>query len=479
MKRSSSCGARADIGVAGLLALALLASCGGDGVVGSGGTGKSGGIAIGTVSGFGSVIVDGVAYHDLGAPVLSETAPGVETLSEVRLGERVAVTFTQSGVASVVRIETALSGPVATAVSSGRFSMLGQTVAINAGSGTGPTTQFGGGYRTAGDVAAGDPVDVHGVLVQLGGSYAIAATRIDKLAAPPAYLRVSGVVGGVSGGSPTTFALGGLTVDSGVATLLPAGAALANGKSVTVLALPSGYVASGPGSPRLQAAQVRIATLEAGTLDDYVSGSVSALDASAKTFLLGAQRVNYAAAAIAPAGAVPANGQYVQVQGKVGGDGTLAASAMAIRDAETEDDSELRGNVSAFDAASNTFTVRGVFVDAASATLQGCPAGGLANGLYVQVDGSLTNSGVAARTVRCEGEPAGGTVERRGVASAVDLVTRSFTLTPQQGAAVTVDWIDSTYFRDLTPSTLGGKSLRVEGTFIGSALVASKVEVQD
>ncbi len=479
MKRPFDSGTGAVIGFAGLLVLATLASCGGDGVVGSGGTGRSNtGIAVGTVNGFGSVIVDGVSYDDLGAPVVSETAPGVDTLSEVRLGDRVSVTYTGAGIASVVRIDTALSGPVATAFSSGRFSMLGQTVVIDSGNGSGPTTQFGGGYLQATDIAAGDPVDVHGVLVQQAGSWVIAATRIDKLSAAPAYLRVSGVVGSLSAGAPTTFALGELTVD-GSGAVLPAGAALADGQAVTVLAAPADYTASGPGAPRLRATQVRIAALQSGALDDYVSGSISRLDASAMTFLLGAQQVNYAGAMITPASASPANGRYVQVQGKVGSDGSLTASTVAVRDAETEDDSELRGNIVAFDSATNHLTVRGVLVDAGTASLQGCPASGLANGLYVQVTGSLGTAGVVAKVIRCETEPSGSTIEREGIASAVDLVARTFTLTPQQGSTVSVEWTDTTYFGGVTPSALSGKTVQVQGTLIGATLVASKVKVDD
>ena len=480
MKRPFDSGTRAVIGLAGMLVLATLASCGGDGVVGSGGTGRGNtGIAIGTVNGFGSVIVDGVSYDDLNARVVSETAPGVDTLSEVQLGDRVSITYAGPGIASVVRIDTALSGPVATAFSSGRFSMLGQTVVINAGSGLGPTTQFGGGYLQATDIVVGDPVDVNGVLVQQAGSWVIAATRVDKLSAAPAYLRVSGLVGSLSASGPTTFALGGLTVDASSAAVLPAGTPLADGQAVTVLAAPADYTVSGPGAPRLRAAQVRIAALQSGALDDYVSGSISRLDAAAMTFLLGAQPVSYAGATITPARASPANGRYVQVQGRVGSDGSLTASTVAIRDAETEDDSELRGNIVAFDSATNHLTVRGVLVDASTATLQGCPASGLANGLYVQITGSLGTAGVVAQVIRCESEPSGGTVERDGVAGAVDLGARTFTLTRQQGSTVSVEWTDTTYFGGATPSTLSGKPVEVQGTFIGATLVASKVKVDD
>ena len=470
-------GARAPA-AAVLLALAVLASCG-DGAVGSGGTGAPTGYSVGTVNGFGSVIVDGVSFDDLHASVVVETAPGADSPAEAHLGERVSVSYAQAGVARQIRILTALSGPVTTAAANGRFTMLGQTVVVNAAAGSGPTTQFGGGYLLASDIAAGDEVDVHGILALQGGTWILLATRIDKLAAVPSYLRVTGVVAGLGGGS-TTFTLGTLTVDASAATLAPAGSTLADGQAVRVLALPAGYVASGENAPRLAAAQVRIASLQESTLDDFLSGSISSLDTGAKTFVLGGQPVAYAGATFSPAGATPSNESYVQVQGKVGSDGTLVATTVNVRDAKTEDDSELSGTVVAFDAVAKHFTLRGVLVEASTAPLQNCPAGGLADGLYVQVAGTLASNGVIATTIRCGSEPAGGTIERQGKSSAVDTVARTFTLTPETGTALTVQWTDTTFFGNgLTPATLSGKTVDVQGSFVGTVLVATKVKLDE
>jgi hypothetical protein len=465
---------------AACLALALVASCGGGGVVGSGGTGAPNtAYSVGTVNGFGSVIVDGASFDDRNAVVVAEAAPGVDSPAEVRLGERVSVAYTKAGVASEIRILPALSGPVAAAPSSGRFTMLGQTVVVNAAGGSGPTTQFGGGYLRATDIAAGDAIDVHGVLVLQGGSWVISATRIDKLAAAPAYLRVTGVVAGFVAAA-RTFTLGALAVDAGAAVFVPDAASLVNGQPVTLLASPAAYVATGAGAPRLQAAQVRIAALPASSLDDTLSGSVSSLDTGAKTFLLGAQRVSYAGAAISPAGASLSNGSYVQVQGRVGGDGTLVATAVNVRAGETEDEADLSGTIVAFDPVAKAFTLRDVLVDASMAALQGCPVGGLANGLYVQVAGALASNGVTAATIQCQSEPAGGTVERQGRASGVDTVATTFTLTPGTGAPITVQWTGTTYFGSgLAPATLSGKTVDVQGSFAGAVLVATKVKLDD
>jgi hypothetical protein len=446
--------------------------------VGSGGTGKNDtGQAVGTVNGFGSVIVDGVEYEALGAPVVSEVAPATDVVAEVKLGERVAIDFETPGVARQVRVETTISGPVAS-VAAGVLAVLGQQITVNTGSGAGPRTQFGGGYAQAADVQPGDNVDIHGVLVQAAPSYMIQATRIEKLASPPAYLRVSGLVSNLTKVGTIAFAMAGLNVDATSATLLPSGSVLAEGQAVTLLAAASSLSMPLGGNPVLQAAQVRILKLEDGGLEDVVSGSVASLDTSSETFLLGSLKVNYAAAIVTPAGTTLANRQYVRVSGPVGTDGMLAATAIAIRDDGSGNEASLRGNVSGYDPVAKRLVVRDVNVDVSTAVLQSCPAAGLSNGLFVEVDGSLSANGVVANTVSCLSESPGSTVDRDGVASSVDLVSMSFTLTGDRGQ-VTVQWNASTFFGDVTPATLSGKKVEVEGTLVNGVLQAAKIKFDD
>jgi hypothetical protein len=470
---------RACLLLAGLLVLAAVASCGG-GVVGSGGTGSVAGVSVGTVNGFGSVIVDSVTYDDRSADVVHEVAPGVDAPSDVQLGHRVAVEYLTAGVANVVRVEATLAGPVASVGSGGKFSVLGQTVTVNAIGSAGPITQFGGGYSAASDVRAGDAVEIHGLLVRQSSAYVIQATRVDKLAAAPAYLRVTGLVSSLKSGAKVTFTLGALTVDATGATVLPVATALADGQIVTVLALPAALSAPSEGNLRLQAAQVRIRELiGSGSQDDYVSGSVSHLDTVAKTLTLGSVLVDYSAAVVTPATTPLANGQYVLAHGAIGATGTLVATSLTIRDTGSDTEAELKGNIRGTISAPASFIVRDVTVDARTATLQGCPAGGLVDGLYVQVSGSLGSSGVLARTIQCQGEPSGADIEREGVASAVNAGAMNFTLTPKSQPAVSVTWTSKTYFGNVTPTTLAGQKVNVEGTLSGGVLTAKKIKVED
>ncbi len=479
MRSSMKSHHRVWVGLAAALALAALASCGGEGVVGSGGTGISTGMAVGTVNGFGSVIVDGVVYDQRGAAVVSEVAPGRDAVAEVKLGDRVAVEYEVVGVASVVRVDAAMSGAVASAVSKGEFSMLGQTVSINTSGAAGPITQFGGGYGQASDLRAGDPIEVHGVLVRQTGATRIQATRIDKLATAPAYLRVTGLVSDLSTGGAATITLGALTVETTGAAVVPASSSLAKGQTVTVLALPNTLTAPSASTWRLRAAQIRIRELRSGGLDDSISGSVSHLDTLARTLTLGSVLVNYSAAAVTPAASALANGQYVLARGRVGADGTLAASSLTIRDAGSDTEAELRGNIRNFDAATGRFIVRDVLVDPTGAKLEGCPAAGLADGLFVEVEGALGSTGVAARKIKCEDEPSDASVEREGVASGVDVAAMSFSLAQKKGEAVSVRWTSTTYFGGVTPKSLDGKKVNVEGSLVGGVLVASKIKADD
>jgi hypothetical protein len=482
MKRDFHMRQRAGMAMVPALVLASLVACGGgsgEGVVGSGGTGIVSGMAIGTVNGFGSVIVDGVSFDNRNAPVVREIAPGQDVVAEVKLGDRVAVQYEHVGVASEVRVDAALEGTVSASMSEGRFSMLGQTVTANVSSASGPVTQFGGGYTQASDVRAGHEVEVHGVIVRQGEAYSIQATRIDKLASASAYLRVTGLVSQWAASGAKTLNLGALTVDTSGAKVLPAGTALANGQAVTVLAMPSTLTQPGAGAWRVQAAQVRVRELRGGDLDDYVSGSVSHLEVQAKTLMLGSQVVSYATAEVIPAATMLANGQYVVMRGRAGSDGVLVAASLTIRDASSDREAELRGNILGYDSVTGGFLVRDVTVDASTATLEHCPASGLADGLFVEIGGALDSVGVVARKVECKDEPTDASVEREGRASAVDLAGKTFLLAPEHGDSISVKWTATTYFGGLTPQTLNGAKVQVEGVLSGATLTASKIKGGD
>jgi Domain of unknown function (DUF5666) len=207
------------------LAAALLSSCGGGnqgansmaantgGGIGSGGTGS---YTVGSISGFGSIVVNGVRYSYTSDKV--STADG-SALSQLQFGMVVEITGSVpstdakgliSADASAVKVGSVLVGPIGSVdLPSGSFKVLGQTVQ------TSPNTFYDAGntLRLAKVGALGcEYVRVHGFLraKTLGGGYN--ATRVECLDSTPDTLRLRGVVEGVAsrtltiGGTPFAMA---------------------------------------------------------------------------------------------------------------------------------------------------------------------------------------------------------------------------------------------------------------------------------
>jgi hypothetical protein len=451
----------------------LVAGCGGG--VGSGGTGISPDVAQGTVNGFGSVIVDGDRFDDSRVASFEEDAPGDQTRTEVLLGERVELEVDAAGAVTRLRVDAALLGAVDHVDAPAGFAVLGQVVTINTDATRGPVTQFGGGYTGLGSMAAADAVEVHGFIVRSAAGFTIQATRVERRAALPAYLKLSGLAGAVDA---TGFRLGTLRIATASATVLPAGAALAEGRAVAVLA-PLASLLGSPGAPtQVSAAQLRIRMPGSAGDEVRISGVVGLLDAAAARFDLGGTSVDFAAAEIRPDGASLADGLYVQVRGSVQADGSVRAESVRIRDGRSEAEAELKGNVAGLDLATLRFSVRGVAVDASSAEIESCPSGTLAEGQFVAVEGALGPTGVIAKSVHCEDEPDDATVERKGTAGGVDAAASRFTLTPASGAPIVVRWTETTYFKNVTPATLSGLRVEVQGKLVDGELLAQKVEFE-
>ncbi len=455
------------------LGLAVMQGCGGG--VGSGGTGMSEGVAQGTVNGFGSVIVDGDRFDDSRVPTLVENEPGVLTQTEARLGERVELEYDMSGAARRLMVQSALVGAVETVSAPAGFTVLGQSVVVNADVRRGPVTQYAGGYTGIGSLQAGEPIEVHGFVVRGATGFSIQATRVKKRAALPAYLKVTGLASEVR---PADFRLGALVIGTATATVQPEGRPLMGGQLVSVLAAATTLQpAQGAAPARLRAAQVRIRSLgDAGT-EVYVSGVISAFDRLSFSFDLDGTRVSYAGALVSPSGSVLLDGLYVQVRGVLTGDGEIRATGVKLRDGRNEAEAELKGTVDAYDAATNRFVVRGVSVDASRAEIEECPGGQPADGLYVSVEGSLDATTLIAKSVHCEGETDDATVERKGVAESVDSTAQVFVLRTGTGTPLNVRWTATTYFKNVSVATLAGQSVEVQGKLVDGVLVAQKVGV--
>src|SRR6185295_6785571 len=131
----------------------------------------------GTITGFGSVIIDGVHYDDSTTTVAIDTdpaAPSAGTLSDLKLGMRVEAKVHDGKLDDVV-IHASLVGPIATIdAANTRFTIYGQTVQVATG-GASPTVFEG--VATFAGLAAGDRVEVHGTV---DANKTVVATRIER-----------------------------------------------------------------------------------------------------------------------------------------------------------------------------------------------------------------------------------------------------------------------------------------------------------
>jgi len=366
-----------------LAALALLGGCGG---VDSGGTGTgaSSTYASGPITGFGSIIVNGVRYDDSGATIEDDDGR-VRSRDELGLGMRTEVIAsaitTAAGVASAtaasIRVQSAIVGPLeAIDTTLAMLTVLSQTVAVVA------TTWFDNSIT--GGIASlkpGDILEVHAALDVAAGRYV--ASRIERRDSVNAY-KLRGAVGSLSLDA-STITLGGLTIDwSAVAPADPR-TTLAPGRLVRVT------LAMTP------VAGVWRATALAGgqpIQEDHefaeVEGRITAFTSPTR-FALDGLPVD-ASGANVPAGL--ALGAQVEVKGSLRG-GVLVASRVEL-EAEGGDAEgfELHGGVESVDPVTMRFVVRGVTVMwDANTEFEGGGAADIRVGREVEVKGRLSTDG--------------------------------------------------------------------------------------
>ena len=443
----------------------------------------------GTVTGFGSVFVDGVELEDAKAVTRVENADGSYSLTSTQLGQRVRVAHDATGTASTVTVDAAVIGTVASGsvdATALTFTVAGQSVKANSDSTSGPLTVYGGGYTAFSDIAAGDLVEIHGSAVydSTAKVYVVQATRIEKKSAISA-VRVMGKIASLDT-TAKTFAINSLTVAYGSAILAPSTATLADGVTVVAWGAQNSLV-SGSSGLSLTASRVRV--LNAGLADDSASGAtqlggvVSNYSVSTGTFELEGVKVIVGSATLSPTGATIANGAYVQVSGTVGSDASIIATSIKVRQQSTTDDTASVRLIGAIESLSDqtAFVVRGVPVDASAITLStACPGVTLAVGTVVKVTATVQSGTdvVKATNLGCTSATTYTMLSASGTAGTVNTTVRTFVLTTTGTATTTrtVQWSDQTVFAGVTAATLDGVTVAVEGYLDSSGvLVARKI----
>ena len=382
-----------------LLALALLASCGGG--VDSGGTG--GAVAVGPISGFGSIIVNGVRF-DVSGPTLQiqDDAGNPRTHADLKLGTMTEVDGSSLAVnagvttatATSIRIVSDLVGPVGSVdTAAGTLSVLGQTVVVT------PATVFdasvAGSLGGLSGIAPGAVVEVNGRYDAQARRYT--ATRIG-LPIDAASYKLRGPVGALDT-KAQTLTVGGQTISyaqlgaASVANLAPGSIVRARlqiapqGGVWVAVALQAGALAL----PDRQVAQVE--------------GRVSALT-STRRFSVEGIPVDASGASYTGSEAGVVLGARVEVEGASSG-GVLVAQVVKVEGDENEANTsfELHGLIDTIAPLATSFTLRGLTVNYAAAVFESGGPASLNVGQRVKVEGVLSSDGVRidARKISFEG----------------------------------------------------------------------------
>jgi len=382
------------------LAVGALAACGGGGDSTSTGTSPTqfkSVYAAGPISGFGSIVVNGVHYDESSASVRDDD-DAARSSSELKLGMIAEIVASDYRVADGVQVASAseivfrsrIRGPVESTAADSMV-VLGQTIRVSAD--TVFEEELAGGLAA---VAPGEVVKVYGMLDTSTGEYT--ATRVER-EDDGGYYALRSVVDSYDSASGL-LVIGGATIDVSGAEV-PAGLQAGSLVRVKLETTKAGavWVATEVEFDRHMARDSDHSEVE-GTITEFTSPesfSVDGIpvDASAASFPDGTDAL--------------ARGVRVEVEGAIV-QGVLVATKVELEgdddhDGDGEDDNgfEVEGAVESVDAGS--FVVRGVTVRHDGATrFSGGTAEALAAGVRVEVHAELAADGVALMATEVEFE---------------------------------------------------------------------------
>ena len=372
------------------LALGLVACGGGGSASESQASAASPGVTAtgftqGAISGFGSIIVNGVRFDETNAAVTDDSdtaraASGLKLGMQVEVDHATVNASAGTAAAVAVRYGSLATGPVsAVSTSANTLTVLGQVVDISSSTVFADTLSAGLGAVTVGSV-----IDVHGQVDATTGH--ITASRIEPITTTTTSYKLRGAVAGLDT-SAKTFSIGGAVINyAGLATsAVPS--TLANGVSLRVQLA----TAQSAGQWVAQSLKPKVAHVVADHSTGHLRGKITAFTSSA-SFTLGSVVVDASAAAFPDGRSTLALGVEVEVKGTVTNN-VLVANTVGIEakhDAEPGHGLALIGAITAFDATAKTFVVRNVTVGYGDATtyVNGV-VGDLAVGKNVSVAGSL------------------------------------------------------------------------------------------
>jgi hypothetical protein len=381
-------------------ATALVAGCGGGGDAGSSatGTGTSGtsSFAAGAITGFGSIIVNGVRFDESSARVSNDDGTAASK-DDLKLGMTAEVhggAISDDGTgpkatATDITFGAALVGPVAAVNATAKsLVVLGQTVLVL------DTTVFDerlvGGFA---GITVGMLVEVHAQLDPTTGAYT--ATRIGTTQALAGF-KIRGIVANLDT-TAKTFTMGGTLISYAGVTSVPA--ALANGLLLAVR-LQTVQVAGVWVATRLGAGAPPVADSDAARLKGTITAFTSTTQFSVNGIPVDASKAEFDGGST---GIVL--GAQVDVRG-TSSNGVVIASKVSIEtpEAQRAEGFELHGAVTAIDTTAQTFVLRGVTVSYGSPNVQfkDGTAAQLAVGVQLEVHGTLSSDGTQLQATRIQ-----------------------------------------------------------------------------
>ena len=469
------------------MAALVLAACGGGGGGSVAAAGPSVGIdrsgnSVGTVTGFGSVFVNGIEFSTSGATITKDGQSATER--DLRVGQVVQVIGSRdearaTGTATQIIFDDNVEGPVTVIdVSNDRIVVLGQTVLIDA------ATVFDDEITPSGldGLRLNDVLEVSGFTDAAG---AIRATRIERKPAG-GNVEVTGAVSAVDTVAKR-FSIGDQRVDYSSATLADFSAANpGNGQLVEV----KGSVVVATGLLAATRVELKRANLigSAGQQAE-IEGFISRFG-SAQDFDVSGQKVTTSNSTVFEGGSAAslALGIKVEVEGTINS-GALAAAKVQIKLASTQ---RVEGRVQSIDRAARRLTVLGIVIETNNDTQfeDNSPAEVASFSLaninvddFVQVRGIVGRNGVDIVATRVERDDAEDEIELRGQVESFANPTLVI-----NGVNITID--DETQLQDRLGEDVSrttffaglqvGDLLQVHGSPTGTAaLSAVEVEYDD
>lgn len=444
---------------------AVLGACGGGGGGGIDGTGGGdSGMAYGTITGFGSVWVNGVEFSTSGTTIRLDGDDVTE--NELRVGMVVRVDGSiDDATATTITVDDAVKGRVESVLDANRLVVMGQTVLLD-----NLTVREDGVVPVVGDF-----LEVHGLPTGDGVITAGFIERKTTLPTPP--FAVKGLVRSHDAAA-ATFVVGTLTVHYAGATVddMPAGSWNDLLVDVKGTACAGNPVCGTLTASRVEPAGAAVASAPRAEVEGFVISGTSA------SFVLGAQQVVTTASTVFEGGlaADVLPGVKLEVEGSIS-NGVLTATEVSFRD-----NLRLEGNVASVDLAQSTITLTGlpgITIGVSSLTELGnlTSLAALGVGDHVQVE-ARSGAGGTVLAVQIEAGSADTQVELQGPVSAV--AGTSITI-----LGVTVDMNAVSQFQDLSDAAITraaflaavtpGTLVKLTGDLAGTAVVWSEAELED